>query len=521
MTLRAIRRTAAALMLLGATVAFAPAQANLRGVREVRFVSLGDTTRVVVELTGSVKYKMDRIVGPDRLFFDLEQTEPRLTGNRSSLQLMVGDQTLKRIRLAENQPGTTRLVFDIESPDVVYKVTSLEAPNRLIIEFSRTAANRMVLTPAKELLADAAPEPARVIAEEKIELPRRVFSPPARKSADAGRRPVVLTNEIQLPSTAGAVPKTAVTMVALNRLAPAPLPPPKPQPSRLADPEKLIAALPPPPPVKRPPDSGRKDNYAVEPPSPGRAKADSSMIRQLGLQIGRIVIDPGHGGTDFGTTGPGGLHEKDLVLDIALRLGEMLEKQLNAEVIYTRKDDSHVSSERRTQIANELKADLFLSIHANSAPQSYVSGIETFYLSFANSPGAQEVAARENATSGRNIHELQSLLEKIALNTKLSESREFASRVQLAMLQTAAPGPYRDRGVKRAPFIVLIGAQMPAILTEVAFLSNPKEEARLKKPETRQKIAEALLQGIVSYAGTLKAPASQVAAAGGSSALDE
>lgn len=244
------------------------------------------------------------------------------------------------------------------------------------------------------------------------------------------------------------------------------------------------------------------------------------MIRALGLKIGRIVLDPGHGGTDYGTTGPTGLMEKELVLDIAMRLGELLEKQLDAEVIYTRKDDSLVSLERRAQIANELKADLFVSIHANSAPQNYVAGIETFYSSFTNSPEALEVAARENATSERSVHELVSLLEKITSNTKVSESREFASRVHLAMMRSSPPGPYRDRGVKRAPFVVLIGAQMPAILTEVAFLSNPKEEARLRQPETRQKIAESLLEGIASYAASLRR-APQVASTAGSSGLDE
>ena len=154
------------------------------------------------------------------------------------------------------------------------------------------------------------------------------------------------------------------------------------------------------------------------------------MARVLGLKIGRIVLDAGHGGHDTGTAGPGGLYEKDLVLDVTKRLGALIETRMGAEVVYTRSDDTFVGLENRTQIANEHKADLFLSIHANSSPVSVSSGVETYYLNFTSSKSAMEVAARENASSQKTVYELKDLLQKIALQDKIEESREFAARVQ-------------------------------------------------------------------------------------------
>jgi N-acetylmuramoyl-L-alanine amidase len=229
---------------------------------------------------------------------------------------------------------------------------------------------------------------------------------------------------------------------------------------------------------------------------------DRSMIRALGLKVGRIVIDPGHGGQDFGTSSPNGLHEKEVVLDVSKRLAVLLRESLGAEVILTRGEDSFVSLEQRTQMANEKKADLFISVHANSSPARSASGIETFYLNFAGSSGAMEVASRENAAARKNVHELNDLLQKIALNAKLDESREFATKVQNALV-IGDSSRQRNRGVKRAPFIVLIGADMPAILTEIGFVTNATEESNLRRPEYRQKIAEQIFNGVASYSSSL------------------
>jgi N-acetylmuramoyl-L-alanine amidase len=232
------------------------------------------------------------------------------------------------------------------------------------------------------------------------------------------------------------------------------------------------------------------------------AAGDLSLIRALGLKIGRIVVDAGHGGHDTGTIGPNGLLEKDLVLDVALRLGKLLENKLGADVIYTRQDDTFVPLETRTAIANQNEADLFISIHANSSSDASARGVETYYLNFNSSPDALEVAARENAVSEKSVHELGDLVKKIALKEKIDESREFAATVQKSLhTGEAAKSPgVHDRGVKKAPFIVLIGANMPSILTEISFVSNPTDERKLRTPEYRQRIAESLYRGVTRYA---------------------
>jgi N-acetylmuramoyl-L-alanine amidase len=231
----------------------------------------------------------------------------------------------------------------------------------------------------------------------------------------------------------------------------------------------------------------------------------NSLTRALGLKVERIVIDAGHGGHDQGTEGPKGLLEKDLVLDVAMRLGKLVEDRMGAEVIYTRSDDTFIPLEQRTALANEKRADLFLSIHANSSPYPRIAGIETFYLNFSDSKEALDVAARENASSQKSIFELQGIIEKITQHDKAEESKEFAGRLQAALYAFSArnvPGE-KNRGVKKAPFVVLIGASMPSVLAEIGFLSNPREEALLKKPDYRQKLAEALYRGVTRYSESL------------------
>jgi N-acetylmuramoyl-L-alanine amidase len=229
------------------------------------------------------------------------------------------------------------------------------------------------------------------------------------------------------------------------------------------------------------------------------------MIRVLGLKVGRIVLDAGHGGHDTGTTGPEGLREKDLVLDIAHRLGALIEERMGSEVIYTRSDDTFIPLERRTEIANEAKADLFLSIHANSSAMRSAAGVETYYLNFTTSRSALDVAARENSGSQETIFELQDLLQKIALKDKVEESRDFAARVQSSLFALSAKTNVRakDRGVKKAPFVVLIGATMPSVLAEIGFISNVQDERAMRRPEYRDRIAEALYKGLSGYASTL------------------
>ncbi len=243
------------------------------------------------------------------------------------------------------------------------------------------------------------------------------------------------------------------------------------------------------------------------PPQPAlpTSQGDRTLTRMLGLKVGRIVIDPGHGGHDQGTIGPGGLFEKDLVLSLAIKLEKMLREKLGAEVVLTRNDDSFIPLEERTAIANQHRADLFISIHANSSKIRSISGVETYYLSFAQTDAEREIAARENATTINNVADLEDLIKKIAQADKSVESKELASAVQKKLYSGArqlVPAT-QNRGVRSAPFIVLIGANMPSVLTEVAFISNPKDEKLLKKENNQEHLVKALFSGIESYINTL------------------
>ena len=189
------------------------------------------------------------------------------------------------------------------------------------------------------------------------------------------------------------------------------------------------------------------------------------------------------------------------MLDVAERLRGLVQIELGAEVVMTRSDDSFVSLESRTAIANQQEADLFISIHANSSQMRAARGVETYFLNFTSSREALETASRENAASERSIHELQDLVKRIMLRDKLDESRELARHIQHAM--AARKGAGTDRGVKQAPFVVLIGANMPSILAEICFISNPQEEKVVKTTANRQAIAEALFEGVRSYAESL------------------
>ena len=254
----------------------------------------------------------------------------------------------------------------------------------------------------------------------------------------------------------------------------------------------------------RVPGQQQQANRADGPP-PGTAaapsEADVGLTRVLGLKVKRVALDPGHGGEDTGTIGPSGLLEKDLVLDVSRRLKELLETRLGTEVILTRSRDEFIPLEERTAIANQQQADLFISIHANSARNREASGVETFILDFASEDEALEVATRENASSQRSVRELEKLLTQIAYREYNHESQELAQVVQQNLftgLRSHRPS-HQDRGVKRAPFIVLIGSRMPSILTEIGFLSNPSDENYLRREEAREHVAEALYGGIEKY----------------------
>jgi N-acetylmuramoyl-L-alanine amidase len=227
------------------------------------------------------------------------------------------------------------------------------------------------------------------------------------------------------------------------------------------------------------------------------------LTRALGLKIARIVIDPGHGGHDTGTLGPDGIEEKNVVLDVALRLRKLIQQRMRSEVVMTRSDDTFIPLEERTAIANQRAADLFISIHANASHDASARGIEVYYLNLTSDPSSLEVAARENATSQESVHQLQSLIKKIALTEKIEESAEFAGEVDRGLVQATAHNGNPNRGLKKAPFVVLIGANMPSVLAEISFLTNPRDEHLLEQPQYRQQIAEGLYRGVAGYVATL------------------
>lgn len=239
------------------------------------------------------------------------------------------------------------------------------------------------------------------------------------------------------------------------------------------------------------------------PPPP---KLKTSIIRQLGLGIQRVVIDPGHGGKDPGCIGiQHKLQEKKVVLDVALRLKALLES-LGLEVIMTRETDIYLPPETRTLIANQKQADIFISVHANANRNRKLSGVETFYLNLNQDPTVVETAARENATSTKNIGQMRETIKKILQNTKIPESKELAQTIQKNLVHTLSQkySAVRDLGVKGGPFWVLIGAEVPSVLVEISYLSNQAEEEKLRNPQYLERVALGIYQGIIAYKSSLE-----------------
>jgi N-acetylmuramoyl-L-alanine amidase len=453
-------------------------QPALRSVTAVRHWSLQDVTRVAVEISGPFEYRTDRLHNPDRVYFDILKSHLRIPPKLYYTET-VDDTLLQKIRVAETTPGITRVVLDLTG-NVTATTSTLTNPDRLIIELRMPAVN--------PLRTEAPPsDPARsVTAVDRVPTPlppAPVLPPPptvAVKPAPTSSKTLSAMADVRVPGIPTDVSK----------------------PSAFADSNAASAApTSAPAPAEFHPAVG--DPGPVEVGKGARHTSDgtNSLIRALGLKINRVVIDPGHGGHDQGTEGPKGLLEKDLVLDVALRVGKLVQDGLGAEVIYTRSDDTFVTLEGRTALANEKKADLFVSIHANSSSYPNISGVETYYLNINGTRDAMDVAARENGPTQNSIFELQDIIKKIALHDKSEESHEFARRVESSLFafnEKNFPGT-KDRGVKTAPFVVLIGANMPSILAEIGFVTNSKEEALLKKSDYRQKLAEALYKGIEKY----------------------
>jgi N-acetylmuramoyl-L-alanine amidase len=546
---------AGALLFLALGAAFSKAGAadvaDPHHVTAVRFWSLGSVTRIAIETDGDFQVKSDRLDNPDRLFFDLTGTKPTLS-RKSITVIPVEDHFVRQIRVAEPQHNVTRVVLDLATA-AEPTVSRLDNPTRLIIELRASGSTPEITKAPAPVRALPMPTPAEPIpAARPVE--RRPFTPPpaARpvvipvaepKEAWIEPPPQLKTRNSAPPAAVwlavkikpGPAPAPAVPVTVFAKPASAPISPAianlastaQPQPINLTQPITTVqpVTLTQPTSTTQPviltqptgtTQPGATQASVTQPipappsepalPAKRNSSGDRSMIRVLGLKVGRIVLDPGHGGHDTGTVGPQGLREKDLVLDVAQRLGRLIEARMGSEVIFTRSDDTFIPLETRTAIANEAKADLFLSIHANSSPLRSAAGVETYYLNFTTSRSALDLASRENSGAQMSVSELQGLLEKIALKDKVEESREFASRVQTALYTLSAKttdARSKDRGVKRAPFVVLIGASMPSVLAEIGFVSNAHDESVMRREEYRERTAEALYKGISNYAGSL------------------
>lgn len=461
-------------------------------VSRIRAWNADNYTRIVIDVGSKVKYQAARISGPDRIYFDIEGAKLSAALLRKPIDVD-GSGYLKTVRVAQNQSGVVRVVLEVNRV-ADYSVFLLPDPYRLVVDVYGTSAA------AEAAARNTAPLPG----------PTTTDAPPAAaaSSAVANAKPVQQnasgssTNHATKaaaarPGAAKAAKSARGTDAVLTADASAA------NAEILPLPAHPIAPI---TPVKKPRVTKSAHEQAEE-MGPGTTPeltrdGQHSLTRALGLKIGRIVIDPGHGGHDTGTIGPTGLMEKDLCLDVALRVGKIIQQHLpSAEVVFTRDDDTFIPLERRTEIANQAKADLFISIHANSSQDRQARGIETYYLNLTGSSDAMEVASRENALSGNAVHDLQDIVAKIARNEKIEESKDLAAIVQdsLAKRMESFNRGDRNRGVRKAPFVVLIGADMPSVLAEISFISNPSDEQWLKKPENRQRVADGLYHGIESY----------------------
>jgi N-acetylmuramoyl-L-alanine amidase len=456
-------------------------------VTAVRHWRLQDVTRVVIEVSREFQFRSDRLQDPERVYFDILNSRPRIESRRFYSEA-VEDELLKKIRVAETAPGTTRIVLELGS-DVEATTSQLTNPDRLIIELRHP--NVTAIPAARPALP-----PSAAPAEPPSATHRTAGPPVAPPVAKADVQKPVLPK----PEPAVSLRIPARPPINTEFLAPPPVAP-RPEIARAPVPEPARPAVV----AERPVAAASHLPAEVGKAARRTASGDTSLVRALGLKITRVVIDPGHGGHDEGTHGPKGLLEKDVVLDIATRVGKLITARMGAEVIYTRSDDTFIPLEGRTALANEKKADLFLSIHANSSPIARTAGVETYYLNFTDSKEALDVASRENASSQKSIFELQDVIQKITLHEKLGESKEFAARMQASLYSFSRRNfpNTRNRGVKKAPFVVLIGANMPSVLAEIGFLSNPREEALLKRPDYRERLAEAIFRGISHYSDSL------------------
>jgi N-acetylmuramoyl-L-alanine amidase len=537
------------------TASAAPApNSPLLEVRQIRRTQNADGVRVTIEVEREVDFRSERLENPPRVLFDLPGTLP----GEAILQgtLSYPDGVVRYIRVGRQPNDVTRVVLDLTGASR-YSSFTLYDPYRIVIDCE---AERPAPVPTQQIgeepLAPPVPDPAppRLMAEKpsqallppaaapsssnsppeksagtpppKAPSPKPVPPPVARAPLSSRRlpqpystlplaggwraselRPPLPSRRVKLAWVPGlAVPvlgdRAAIEMARSAEAAPSLAKPPavaaKPASTSAADKPGVTNV------VDKPSPGGAASSPSLAPTpiAPAPLAGGFSLARQLGLGVARVVIDPGHGGHDPGALGPG-ITEAKVVVDVALRLENLL-KAAGVDVVLTRRTDEYLPPEERTRVANEAQGDLFISIHANASRNKKAQGVETYVLNFASNPEAEAVAARENAASTGTMSNLAGIVRAITLNNKLDESRGLAASVQTQLLKKLKGSRAHGPGVKQAPFIVLIGASMPSILVEISFITHPQEGRLLKTAPYRQRIAEALFEGIRGYQRSLK-----------------
>jgi N-acetylmuramoyl-L-alanine amidase len=432
---------------------------NLSYVLPVKYWSSNNYTRVVIKASGPVTYQeilLEKKGGhPRRLYIDFQESyiEPRFRA-----PIPIEDGLLKQIRTAQFTPEVVRVVLDIESISD-YKIFSLPDPFRVVIDV-RGERKKTIGRPFKVL-----PKmPSEISSTDPPHEDESLAT--AELSGTPGR------HETQkVPGT----PETAVEKIS----------------------EKLIVLED----FKKTAPNGKQHKAAQEIDELQQAAPTLSLAQQLGLGVRKIVIDPGHGGKDPGASAFG-LKEKDIVLKIAKKLAPVLQEQTGAQVTLTRTTDIFIPLEERTAIANTNDADLFISLHINAHPSEKVHGLETYYLNLSTNAEAMRVAAFENSISTHQMSDLQDILSDIMKNSKIHESSRLAGFVHNSLcdgMEGVQKANFKNLGVKQAPFYVLIGAEMPAILIEIAFITNPEESDRLTRETFLDLIADDIAEGVRSY----------------------
>jgi N-acetylmuramoyl-L-alanine amidase len=480
------------------------AATSLNRIRGIRHWSNPEYSRVVIDLDQKTNFYSNLLEDrsgagkPPRLYVDLFGS---LVEERFCKPISVNDGILLGIRAGQYTPDSVRVVLEIDRLST-YRVFPMQNPFRIVVDVT----------------GGAPPSPPAIVADSLPVAQGTAAPPPAEGQPGAGRTPGGATS-----ITAGPEPVPALLPLPPLSFAPAPAPasgldaapstPPAPAakpPEREGKAKKppVAAEIPPAadtsPPAGTPAPRGGAVTRAATPVKPA---GKLSLARQLGLGVRRVVIDAGHGAQDPGAIGIGGLQEKDVTLDLALRVRDILQAAGYATVL-TRDRDVYLPLEERTALANTARGDLFLSLHCNSSDDGNLSGVETYYLNLASSRRAIATAARENSMALANMSDLQDLLKEI-YNSKMDESSQFAAAVQRSLHASLrrSYADVKDLGVKQAPFYVLIGAQMPSVLAEVSFINHRAEGRRLADPAYRQLIAQAIADGVKRYVKTFKTAA--------------